>query len=238
MQVTIDSALTALQVEAVRADLFDLMKPSTTIEKGADWAYSKWYSDPTLTVGQRKALKYWVVGGWGYLQDYLLGLNLGALALVAPHAQTIKGEVFPAATFAQRVNDLDGALAALGTYAYPAFRRARYLSTAVYSTLIVPGDYISSPSYWASSTIKGAEAAGGGDKWGREKLVYTKIYGLGGKYLGGYSDIDGEREVLFPRGSIFKVEAILRDNDIFFTVVREVAALPLATVSKDPFTGL
>ena len=241
MAFRVDLALPLAQRDQIVSDLRQLQTASTFWETSGDSLWELNQATPVLTAAERLGLMYWVVGGWGLLQAYLRGglpplVVAGGLA-----AATIHGVVFPAATYPNRVTEVDNGIAALPDYAYPSFRQAGRANANVYTTLTDPGDYLSAPTYFASSRIKGAGAAGGGGNWGAAgNTIYTMIRGTHGKNLGGFSDIGSEREVLFGRGSIFQVEGILTllGNTNVFVVVNQVAALPLGVASKDPYTGL
>ncbi len=243
MAFRIDTGLPRQRWNGIVAELRDLKSASTTSQRFGDTIWAKTRTTPVLTVVRRDAIKYWVIGGWGFLQAYLRG-QLAPAAVLAMEAApaTIHGDTFPAATFANRANALDDALGALPDYNYPAFRQAGYAAANVYANLIDPGDYVSAASYWAASRIKGAGAAGGGAGWGTTaNTVYTLIHGAHGKMLGKLSDLDTEREVLFERGTVYRVEGIRTEMaapTIVFVVVREVAAAPIGTATKDPYTGL
>lgn len=102
----------------------------------------------------------------------------------------------------------------------------------VYRTKIQPGDYIEDSGFLASSTIKGGEGAASG--WGTKKEVYFEIHGKTGKDISPYSQISGEREVLFKPGTKFKVDAVSEDDEKFFVIMHEVDTQKPA---KNPYNG-
>jgi hypothetical protein len=239
MQVRIDANMPRAAIQRVTAELNALKSPSTKKERVADFFYQKFYGVTRLTPQQLDAIDYWVRGGWGALNKAVRGLlDPGEQALLETIRGNIGGKDFPPATFANRATALDGALNALPDYAYPTFRRATYLNDTVYSARIAPGDHLVDQGYTATSTLKGAEGAGGGGGWAAGAEVYFMVHGLHGKSLIPYSAIGGEKEVLFSRGSIFQVEGIARTGNTFLVVMRQVGALPHGVAGKNPFTGL
>lgn len=232
---------TAQERAALRKEIDGLMSASGSSDKISDFFFHKFLADPGLSAARLQAIDYWVRGGWQSLNQALRGLlPQNQRQLLEGLVANIGGVRFPAMTFANRAIALNDALGALPDYPHATFRRASYLDYTVYSALVSPGDHLEDTGFMATSTIKGAEgAAGGGNNWGTGPRVYFKVHGTHGKSIVNFSQIGGEREVLFQTGSLFLVRATAYSGKLetFFVILQEVAALPLNAVAKNPFTG-
>ncbi len=119
------------------------------------------------------------------------------------------------------------------------YRKATAENDNVYRSLIHPGDLVMSKGFMATSMLKGAEGAGGGQEaWGKGNNVYFQITGVTGTDLGPYQDaLQGEREVLYPAESVFEVKAIKYKDATVFVILSQVLLIPDGVQVKDPYTG-
>jgi hypothetical protein len=140
-----------------------------------------------------------------------------------------------------RVKGIDEALSHIPKRIGTSYRIMRPKDATVFGGKINPGDLIMSRGFFATSMVKGADGAGGGGGWGTVAgRVYLEITGVTGADLGPYqTSLQGEREVLFGRDTVFEVEAIeVGDNGTAFVLVKErTGGVEAGTIVKDPFDG-
>jgi hypothetical protein len=191
--------------------------------------------DPELTSKEAAAIDNWVAGGWGMMQDYARAASIPAEALrSSAEAAQIGRDV------AKEVGTLDAVLNKLPAKQGTSYRRADYAILDVYSRIIRPDSYVGSPAFFASSRKKGASGAGGGAAgWGKGRMAYFEISGVEGRELGPHqSQLGGEEEVLFPRGTVFLVKAIEITDETVKVLLENVPGAPPNTVIRDPYSGL
>lgn len=209
---------TRLDASALTKSLASMASVTGKVSKFGTAIASR-YHRQTLDGADRAAIKDWVAGDWSSLNKYVRGLLAPAEQDLLEKIVINKQKVLP---FADRVRDLNGALAKLDAFAGTSYRWSRVASADVYKKLIRPGDYVSDKGFIASSMLKGGE--GGASGWGKAGNVHFELRGTSGRDISQHSPMPGEREVLFKPNTIFKVEAIkVEGDDTAYVVLREVA---------------
>jgi hypothetical protein len=190
---------------------------------------------PELNAKETAAIDNWVAGGWGMMQAYARAASVPADAQQARDEAALIGR-----DVAKEVGSLDAVLEKLPGTQGKSYRRADYAILDVYSRIIRPGTYVGSPAFFASSRKKGASGAGGGAAaWGKGRMAYFEISGVEGRDLGPHqSALGGEEEILFPRGTVFRVQAIEIDDETVKVLLDNVPEAPAHTVIRDPYSGL
>lgn len=188
-------------------------------------------------------IENWVGGSWSTMNQVLFGAE-------SPREREARALVVEAGTEDQRWKmDIEGRVAGLSAAlervpkrSGTSYRVMRPKDAGVFGGKILVGDLIMSKGFFATSMVKGADGAGGGeDGWGKaEGRAYLEIVGVSGADLGPYqSGLSAEREVLFGRDTVFQVEAIEPgENGVVFVLVKEVVGgVPEGTRVKDPYDG-
>lgn len=228
-----DGAIEARRQE-IRAQIEQLTAPSTFLEKAGDTARHLLSPKTPLNQADMQAIDDWVRGGWQIINEHLRKtISQQDLDLFNDPAIPQMKNGVQVGTLDDRVRAVTTALEHLPDHAGTTYRRAGYANPDVYRTKIQPGDYIQDSGFLASSTVKGGEGAASG--WGtKKKQVYFEIHGKTGKDISPYSEISGEREVLFKPGTKFKVDAISEDDEKVFVIMHEVDTQKPA---KNPYNG-
>lgn len=225
--------------DELAAEVIALTSPSTALEKFADGASHLIGSGalPALTQAEREAIDDWVRGNPYVINGHLRGtLPPGEAAFYDYATAWPKRTTTHPANLNARIAAINNAMNRLPDYNGVTYRRSGYANVNVYRPGgISPGDYVSESGFLASSTVKGGEGAAAG--WGSRQEVYFAIKGVHGKDISSFSKIQGEREVLFASGTIFKIDAISEDNGAFFVIMHEVEKNVGGKTVKNPYDG-
>jgi hypothetical protein len=188
-----------------------------------------------------REINNWVAGGWSTLNKFLFGTESADDVALRAHIMA-NGDAGNRFSFdlEQRAVRLQMALSQAPKFVGTTYRRAQYAGPEVYRDRIRPGAYVSSPGFFTSSHVKGADAAGGGAAgWGQGNMAYFQITGTSAVDLSPYqAQLRGEREVLFPRNAVFEVQAIEITGQTVKVILQQVVAIPDGTVTLDPYSGL
>ncbi len=136
--------------------------------------------------------------------------------------------------------DIRGALDDLPDFTGKSYRISGVQNNGVFETKIKKNDLIKDTTFWSTAAVRGAGAAA--ESWGEsgsegKPQAYFIIDGATGKYIARYSEIEGEREVLFKDRTVFKVNRIINKANTFFVYIREVGNVPVHATVKNPYTG-
>jgi hypothetical protein len=241
-----------------RSQIDRLQTPSSKSERRAARVVGA--RDPRVTQADVREINNWVKGGWSTMNRHLFGAedpkDVAARGAVLAQVEPTFSAAVPASDQTRildqirkqkwemdvrsRVEGLGTALEKLPKFQGHTFRQASCRDRTVFGSAIRPGDLIRYKGFFATSMLRGAEGAGGGEEaWGRtQDKVYFDVSGVTGRDLGPYQqDLSGEREVLYPANSVFEVKAIESRNGAFFVIIQQVLVVPEGATVRDPWDG-
>lgn len=234
--------------ERMHGPALDRLAESSTSEERSQ--VPKRPRSPLATAEDVREINNWVSGGWGSINQYLFGTDTdedrATRAFVLAHGQPKDRWAIDVDA---RVSGIATALEKLPSFQGTTYRQARCKDADVYRRKIGPGSFVSSPGFLATSHVKGAEGAGGGeDGWGRGDRVYFQVTGATGVDLGPYQEnLKGEREVLYPTRSVFEVLAVRvvprgtggdgKPLQTVLVILQQVLAVPDDVTVLDSYSG-